>query len=129
MKTKKAYQLLVLEDLDHLFTNESSYPILVAILHWLKDSVTKEHPEELRETELDVIKVIFMGGGYPALAIHYLDHDTSRDVAPLVEAAVARLVRGKTVADLIAYVARCDVNWAQAADEIMRDDSPGKEQG
>jgi len=129
MKIKKAYQLLVLEDLDRLFTNESSYPVLVAILHWLKDSITKEYPEQLRETELDVIKVAFMGGGYPALAIHYIDRDTSRDVAPLVEAAVARLVHGKTVADLIAYLARSNVNWAQAVDEIMRGDSPSKKQG
>jgi hypothetical protein len=120
MKEQRAYQLLVTEKLHTLFESVNSYPILIAILSWLIDSITRQHSEALQGTELEIVKAQFLGDGYPSLAIYYFDPEMTPDVAPLVEESVDRLLGEKTICDLIAYLATTKVDWARAAEAIMK---------
>jgi hypothetical protein len=121
MNQPKSYQLLVLPSLEPIFRSRLGYPVLVAILSWLKESVEREHAADLSRAELEIVKVQFVGDGYPSLAIHYFDKENPRDLGPLVEAAVETLIQKSPVADLVGFLASATTDWAKAASSVMQD--------
>jgi len=119
MKMKKPHQLLATDCIDGLFRYERTHPIAVAILAWLIESINRDYPEALHGTELGIVNGRFVGNGYPAMGIHYEDMNNPRDIGPLIEATVEKLVRERPISDLIEFLARSNTDWTEAARSIV----------
>jgi hypothetical protein len=100
---EKGYQLLELSVLDNYAKRPHQHALLVAILFWLVDELNLQLKGELKNVHLEVIKAQYVGNGYPTLGIHYFNQENPKDVGPVIEAAVERLLNEKSVHSFVKY--------------------------
>ena len=58
-------------------------------------------------------------GAYPCLGIQYFNEKNPEDVGPIVEAAIERLLKKKTVFDFVKYAEKDNVNWNKVLTKVM----------
>src|SRR5689334_10337471 len=100
---RKGYQILEAERLDSLLKTFNYYDFIISVLYWLVQQLEFELQDELVGVKIEVIKVEYVSI-YPALGIHYENRPRLRDLAPLVEATIDRLLEEKSVIELIAFI-------------------------
>jgi hypothetical protein len=83
----------------------------------MKDELMRELGDRLLSIEIDVVPVTYYRS-YPALGVHYKD-ENAKDIEPLVQAAVARMVHEWPLAKFAQFLAESEVNWTEASAQLI----------
>jgi hypothetical protein len=86
-------------------------------MSWLCSLLRVDLREHLEHVDFNVICVSY-AGSYPAIGIHYKDKNY-RDIAPLAEAAIDRILRGKSLAEFARFIDDSNIDWQEVAAKIM----------
>jgi hypothetical protein len=117
----KGYQVIEPDMLSSVSACEKHLDLAVAIYRWLIPLLYDELAKELTHVEIDIIAVCHHGGpGFPAIGLHYKE-DNPRDLGPIVEATIERLLNEQPVIGLIKVIGSIDFSWIEESRKIMDD--------
>jgi hypothetical protein len=114
--TTKGYQVIEPTALAPLLSDPSNHVLAVMTLSWLIEQLQGTLGGQLEGVSLEVIRVEYHGA-YPALGVHYTSE--SSDLGPVIEACVEGLLRDRSVGDLVEYVVRRRVDWAERTATLL----------
>ncbi len=115
---KKGYQVMELSLLDPLFSQRKYFDFAIAIFYWLIRELHVELKDQLAGAQIEVIRVEYLGA-YPALGIHYGNSGEVKDLEPLVEATIYRLLQEKPVIELVTFIAASGTDWKEVTTKLM----------
>jgi len=104
---EKTYQIIEPMSLDFLFSNPRHTKLAVEIFQWLIPQLYLTLGDQLKNVEIDVIRVSYLGN-YPAIGLYYRIPGDS-DVGKTVESAIERLIREKPAIDFFKFIAACEL--------------------
>ena len=113
-------QIVVPESLRYLLADSKYHEYAVLILHWLIPELYKELKDELKGVKVEVVKIEYLGA-YPALGLQSetINPYNSR-LDELVETTVEKLLRDKSIIEIIDFMTTDDVDWKDVTNNIMR---------
>jgi hypothetical protein len=118
MGNKRGYALLSVEPLDFLAKHQRYHVLIMPFLHWLAHEVNQELKTQIPNAAVELIKARYVGPGYPSLGV-YSDGGIPENSDLIVDAIINRLVKEKSVADLLTFIEQNDQDWQAVHDKLM----------
>jgi hypothetical protein len=118
----KGYRIVEPILLDPLMVESKHHEQAIALFCWLIEELYKELGNELTDIEIDVISVMFLGPGYPALGLYSereIPSDTAERIRDLVEYTANTLLQERPISELVKFIAESNVNWKTVKAKIM----------
>jgi hypothetical protein len=100
-----------------LFKKPIHFEFAVAIFSWLIPEIYAALGDELKDVDIEIIRVTYHGS-YPALGAHYKDK-MPKNVGPLIESSIDRILLEKPVIELIAAVGASKIAWRELTENII----------
>jgi hypothetical protein len=114
---KKGYQIIEPPSLSGLFPRTASFDVTVALLSWLVETLRVELNDRLGGAEIELIRAEYQGA-YPAIGIHY-PAEEGEDLGLVVETAITELLRQRSMADFVSFLARARTDWRKVTDDLV----------
>lgn len=124
MGNKRGHTLLFVEPLDFLAKHQRYHVLIMPFLHWLAHEVNQELKTQIPNLTVELVKGQYVGPGYPTLGMFSAGEVVKDDVDTLqlidtVDAIINRLVKEKSVADLLTFIEQNDQDWQAVHDKLM----------
>jgi hypothetical protein len=115
----KGYQLIEPHVLDFC-ADPKNFGFAVAVLRWLIPLLREELPGELATVEIEIVSICRHSPyGFPGIGLHYREGANPRDLGPLVEATIDRLLNERPVIGLIKVIESNKISWIEEARKIV----------
>ena len=117
----KGYQIIEPDLLGSISGRNKHFDLVVAIYRWLIPLLYDELAKELTHVEIDIIPVVCHGGsGYPTIGLRYKE-DNLRDLGPIIQSTIERLLNERPVIDLIKVIGSNDFSFIEESRKIKDD--------